>query len=85
MSFIIENKGNKMPFLGTEMICDPSKFTASAYHETAVTRIYTHFDSFLLSPYNIGMIHTSLYKFFHICSDGTNFHLKLVNGCFQEN
>ena len=79
MSFIIESKkGNRMSFLGKEIICDPSKCRASVYCKTAVTRIYTHFDSFLLSTYNMDIIHILLYNFFHIYSNWTNFHLQLV-------
>ena len=48
------------------------------YRKTTLSRIYTHFRSFLPSTYKIGMIHTSLYRYFWIYSDWTKFHLELV-------
>ena len=57
---------------------EQGKFTTSAYRKPTFSGICTHFDSFLPSNYDIGVIHTLLCRCFQICSDWTKFHLELV-------
>ena len=57
---------------------EQGKFTTSAYRKPTFSGICTHFDSFLPSNYDIGVIHTLLCRCFQICSDWTTFHLELV-------
>ena len=50
ISFTIENeKGNRMFFLGINIIREKDKFTTSVYRKPTFSGIYTHFDSLLPS------------------------------------
>ena len=66
-----------MPFFDVNIIRE-DKFTTSVYRKPTYSGIYTHFDSFLPSSNKIGLLHTSLYRCFRICSDWTKFHFELV-------
>ena len=78
-SCTIENeKDNRMSFLDVNIIREKGKFTTSIYREPTFSEIYTHFDSFLPSSNEIGLLHTLLYRCFRTCSDWTKFHLELV-------
>ena len=79
ISLTIENeKDNRMSFLDVNIIRGKDKFTTSVYRKPTFSGVYTHFDSFLPSCNKIGLLHTSLYRCFRICSDWTKFHLELV-------
>ena len=77
--FIIENENdNRISFLDVDITCEQGKFTASVYRKPTFSGIYIHFYSFLPSTYNIGMIHTLVFRCFGNCSCWTKFHLELV-------
>ena len=79
ISFTTENeKDNRISFLDVNTIREKDKFITSVYRKPTFSGIYTHFDSFLPSSKKIGLLHTSLYRCFRICSDWNKFHLELV-------
>ena len=50
MSFTVENEHkNKVSFLNVNVIGEQGKFT-SVYQNPTFIRVYTHFDSFYLTP-----------------------------------
>ena len=65
-----------MSFLDVNAICEKDKFTTSIYRKPTFSGIYTYFDNFLPSSNKIGLLHTSLYRCFRICSDWTKFQLE---------
>ena len=58
MNFTLEQEKNgKLSFLEVEVSRDGNTFVTSVYRKPTFSGVYTHFDSFLLSTYKIGMIY----------------------------
>ena len=74
----MNEKDKRMSFLDVNIIREKDTFTTSVYRKPSLSRIYTHFDSFLPSSNKMGLLHTILYRSSQICSDWTKFHLELV-------
>ena len=78
MSFSFEQKlHGKLSFLDVEVSRQQGKFVTTVYKKPNFSDVYTHFDSFLLTVYKVGMIYTLAYRCFKICSDGKKFHEEL--------
>ena len=79
MSFTIETEHNKkISFLDVNVIREQGKFITSVYRKPTVSSVYTHFDSFLLDTYKIGMVYTLVNRCFWICSSWAMFHQQLI-------
>ena len=58
MPFTIEtDQRNKISFLDVNVIREQGKFTTSVNRKPTFSGVYSHFDSFLLDTYKIGMIY----------------------------
>ena len=51
-------QNNKISFLDANIISEQSKFGKCVYRKPTFIGVCTHFDSFLLDTYKIGMIYT---------------------------
>ena len=78
MFFSFEQEVNgKLPFLDAEVSRQKGRFVTTIYRKPTFSGVYTHFDSFLLTDYTVGMIYTLAYRSFKICSDWTRFREEL--------
>ena len=68
----------KLSFLDVEVSRDGNTFVTSVYRKPTFSGVYTHFDSFLLSTYKIGMIYTLEFRCFRFCSDWNKFHKEII-------
>ena len=93
MSFTIERKKqNRMSSLDIEIIPEDKTFTTSVYCKPTFSGVYTHFDSFLPSTYQFGIVYTLACRCLRICSSWTKLHNELVcleeifskNGCHED-
>lgn len=67
MSLIITNKkGNRMSFLVPKIVRKLGKFKTFVYRKLIFNGIYTHFDNFVTSTYQIDLIHTLRYRYCRI-------------------
>ena len=88
MSFSMETeKENKLSFLDVEVIREQGKFTTAISRKPTFSGVYSNFERFLHSVYKFGMVYTLVYRYFHICSNWTQFHTELIflKGIFQKN
>ena len=61
MSFTIENeKQNRVSFFDVQIICEDKTFTTSVYCKPTFSRVYTHFDNFFPSTYNLVLFTNSV-------------------------
>ena len=63
MSFTISHeKQNRLSFRDIEFIREATTFTIFVYNEPTFNGVYTDFDSFLPSTYNIGTVYALAYR-----------------------
>ena len=78
MFFSFEQEVNgKFSFLDAEVYRQKGRFVTAIYRKPTFSGVYTHFDSFLLRDYKVGMIYTPAYRSFKICFDWTRFREEL--------
>ena len=64
-------------FLHIEVSREKGKFVTTAYRNPTFIGVYTHFESFLLTVYKLGMVYILASRCFKICADWTKFHEEL--------
>ena len=80
MSLSMETeRRNRFSFLDIEVIREQGKFSTTIYCKPTFSGVYSNFESFLPSVYELGMVYTLVYRCFCICSDWKKFHPELTS------
>ena len=83
MKFTSENEiDNSLSFLDVNVSRDNNQFITSVYRKPTFSGVLSHFDSFIPKTYKIGLISTSIFRGFAICSNMVKFHEEM---CFLRN
>ena len=70
-----EEKNGKLSSLYVDVSRERNKFATAVYRKPTFSGVYTHF---LPTTYEFGMIYTSVFRCFPICSNWTNFRNELA-------
>ena len=74
-SFSLEQEKNgKLSFLHVEVSWEKGKFVTTVYRKPTFRDVFTHFESFLPTVYEFGMVYTLAYFCFKICSECCSVH-----------
>ena len=69
-----KEKDGCLDFLGVNIFCENKKFATKVYRKKTFSGVYTNFKSFIPETYKIGLIKSSLFRCFSLCSDFIKFH-----------
>ena len=73
-TFEAENLNN-FSFLDVKTTCQNKRFVITTFPKDAFSGDFNNNDSFIFDTYNLGLIHTLLFRFFKIHSSMKNFHI----------
>ena len=66
---------NNFSFLDVKTTCQHKRFVITTFPKDAFSGDFNNYDSFIFDTYNLGLIHTLLFRFFKIHSSMKNFHI----------
>ena len=80
INFSIEKeKDGCLPFLDVNIFRENEKFATNIYRKKTFSGVYTNFKSFVPETYKIGLTKSLLFWCFSLCSDLSNFTMRLIN------
>ena len=68
---------NNFSFLDAKITRQNKRFFTSFFRKATFSGVFTNYDSFISDTYNIGLVHTLLFRFFKICSSMENFRIEV--------
>ena len=80
INFSIEKeKDGCLPFLDVSIFRENEKFSTNIYRKKIFSGVYTNFKSFVPETYKIGLTKSLSFWCFSLCSDLSNFTMRLIN------
>ena len=85
-TFEIEDLNN-FSFLDVKITRKYKRFVTSTFRKATFSGVFTNYDSFIFDTYEIGIVHTLLFRFFKISSSMENLHTEVehLRGIFKCN